>query len=84
VEIVDHDFSAAVPVEMACGDLLVFHSHLMHRSYDNESGVLRAAMVYHLAEHGTEDRGAPSPVNDWMCLPDRGDANAGDRVEVPA
>ena len=56
---------------MAPGDLLVFHSHLMHRSRDNLSDGLRAAMVYHMAEHGTRDQGErPTRVNDWMCLPD--------------
>jgi hypothetical protein len=65
VEIVDHDMSAAVPVRMEPGDLLVFHSHLMHRSTDNRSEGIRAAMVYHYAEAGTRDP-HPSPVNDWM------------------
>ena len=36
-EIVDHDMAAAEPVLMDPGDLLVFDSHLMHRSTDNES-----------------------------------------------
>jgi hypothetical protein len=67
VEIVDHDMSAAIPVQMKPGDLLVFHSHLMHRSTDNESSGLRAAMVYHLGEAGTVDRDkTPVPINDWM------------------
>ena len=67
VEIVDHDMSGAIPVEMKPGDLLVFHSHLMHRSTDNESSRLRAAMVYHLAEAGTVDRDEkPVAINDWM------------------
>jgi ectoine hydroxylase-related dioxygenase (phytanoyl-CoA dioxygenase family) len=69
VEIVDRDTRGEVPVEMAPGDLLVFHSRLMHRSKDNASDRLRAAMVYHLAEHGTLDRSAkPTLVNDWMPL----------------
>jgi ectoine hydroxylase-related dioxygenase (phytanoyl-CoA dioxygenase family) len=71
MEIVDHDFADERPVTMEPGDLLVFHSHLMHRSKENESDGLRAAMVYHMAEHGTQDVSkAPTPVNDWMCLPD--------------
>ncbi len=37
VEIVDHDMAASVPVLMDPGDLLLFDSHLMHRSTDNES-----------------------------------------------
>ncbi|MFP6663957.1 MAG: phytanoyl-CoA dioxygenase family protein [Deltaproteobacteria bacterium] len=71
VEIVDHDMSAAIPVFMKPGDLLVFHSQLMHRSTDHRAGEVRAAMVYHYADaatvDGTEERwGNPSPNNDWM------------------
>jgi ectoine hydroxylase-related dioxygenase (phytanoyl-CoA dioxygenase family) len=71
VEIVDRDTSASVPVLMAPGDLLVFDSHLIHRSTDNVSAGRRAAMVYHVAPAGTEDlteevRGHRSPVNDWV------------------
>ena len=54
-EIVDHDMSAAEPVLMDPGDLLVFDSHLMHCSTDNESDGIRAAMVYHYAAAGTVD-----------------------------
>lgn len=68
VEIVDHDMGDAVPVTMHPGDLLVFHSRLMHRSTDNVSDGLRAAMVFHLAEHGTVDHSQDSPVNDWVCI----------------
>jgi len=68
LEIVDHDMSAAVPVLMDPGDLLVFHSHLMHRSTDNTSDGIRAAMVYHYGPAGTVDRTpvGPAYVNDWM------------------
>ncbi len=66
VEIVDHDMSGAVPVLMNQGDLLVFHSRLMHKSHDNESSTLRAALVMHFAAHGTIDQDTHSPVNDWM------------------
>ena len=71
VEIVDHDMADAVPVLMSPGDLLVFDSHLMHRSTDNESPGIRAAMVFHFAPGGTVDlteqvKGSPSPVNDWV------------------
>lgn len=73
MEIVDHDMDAQVPVLMAPGDLLVFDSHLMHRSTDNVSTGIRAAMVFHCAAAGTIDntealRGYKSPVNDWMPL----------------
>ncbi len=69
VEIVDHDMSAGEPVVMQPGDLLVFDSHLMHRSTDNTSHGARAAMVFHYAAAGTvdhteEERGFT--INDWM------------------
>jgi ectoine hydroxylase-related dioxygenase (phytanoyl-CoA dioxygenase family) len=69
VEIVDHDMEAAVPVLMKPGDLLVFDSHLMHRSTDNVSNGIRAAMVYHYAATGTHDRTMELKgytINDWM------------------
>jgi ectoine hydroxylase-related dioxygenase (phytanoyl-CoA dioxygenase family) len=71
VEIVDHDMSRAVPVLMQPGDLLLFHSHLMHRSTDNASASPRAAMVYHYGEAGTVDQakekwGFTPPNIDWM------------------
>jgi ectoine hydroxylase-related dioxygenase (phytanoyl-CoA dioxygenase family) len=67
-EIVDHDMAAAEPVLMDPGDLLVFDSHLMHCSTDNESDGIRAAMVYHYAAAGTVDHSEeyfPS-TNDWV------------------
>jgi ectoine hydroxylase-related dioxygenase (phytanoyl-CoA dioxygenase family) len=69
VEIVDHDMTASQPVLMQPGDLLVFDSHLMHRSTDNVSDGIRAAMVYHYARAGTVDRTLERQsytVNDWM------------------
>lgn len=71
VEIVDHDMSAARSVLMQPGDLLVFHSHLMHCSTDNESDRERAAMVYHYAPGGTVDQsmekwGFTPPNTDFM------------------
>lgn len=65
VEIVDHDMSASTPVLMKAGDLLVFDSHLMHRSTDNVSEGIRAAMVFHYCRAGVTDRQA-SPINDFM------------------
>jgi ectoine hydroxylase-related dioxygenase (phytanoyl-CoA dioxygenase family) len=56
---------ASVPVLMDPGDLLLFDSHLMHRSTDNVSSGLRAAMVYHYAAAGTVDR-SRNLVNDWV------------------
>ena len=54
-EIVDMDFAGARQVLMSAGDLLLFDSHLMHRSTDNRSDGRRAAMVYHYARAGTVD-----------------------------
>lgn len=54
MQIVDHDMSAKVPVEMAPGDVLFFDSHLMHMSTDNETDELRAAYVSHYSAAGTE------------------------------
>lgn len=84
LEIVDHDMSAAVPVLMRPGDLLVFHSHLMHRSTDNASDGIRAAMVYHYSPAGTVDRAprGPAYVNDWMPVR-RGGAPVSSAAEVP-
>jgi ectoine hydroxylase-related dioxygenase (phytanoyl-CoA dioxygenase family) len=67
-EIVDHDMALDEAVLMQPGDLLVFDSHLMHRSTDNESDGMRCAMVYHYAASGTVDHTEeffPS-VNDWV------------------
>ena len=81
VEIVDHGMERAEPVLMQPGDLLVFHSHLMHRSTDNQSQRHRAAMVYHCAVRGTKDVGGfESPVTDWMPLPDPCPAQAAVRA----
>ena len=54
VEIVDCDFSSAVPVLMQPGDVLIFHSFLMHRSEDNRSNGRRAAAVFHYALADTQ------------------------------
>jgi phytanoyl-CoA hydroxylase len=77
VEIVDRDMSNAVPVLMQPGDMLVFHSHLIHKSTDNESERMRAAMVFHYGEAGTVDKsrerfGFVPPNIDWMPVRGRG------------
>ena len=59
--------AAAEPVLMDPGDLLLFDSHLMHRSTDNESAGIRAAMVFHYAATGTVDSG-PRLVNDFVTV----------------
>jgi ectoine hydroxylase-related dioxygenase (phytanoyl-CoA dioxygenase family) len=68
-EIVDHDLSPAVVVEMEPGDLLLFDSHLMHFSTDNTSSRRRAAMVWHFAAAGTVDHTVERrgyTINDWV------------------
>lgn len=70
-EIVDHDMAASTPVLMQPGDLLLFDSHLMHRSTDNTSAGRRAAMVYHYARTGTVDHTEAAlgyTINDWIPL----------------
>ena len=74
VEIVDRAVDGAVPVLLEPGDLLVFHSHLMHRSTDSGSRTRRAAMVYHYAAARTVDQSMERfgfvPSNtDWMPVP---------------
>ncbi len=73
VEIVDHDMDASAPCLLSPGDLMVFDSHLMHRSTDNLSDEIRAAMVWHFCRPGTVDLGIEiagtkieSPLNDFM------------------
>ncbi len=68
-EIIDHDMHGSVPVTMEPGDVLLFDSHLMHRSTDNHTDAPRAAMVYHYAGAGTLDRTEEQrgyTVNDWI------------------
>jgi phytanoyl-CoA hydroxylase len=68
-EIIDHDLSNAVGVEMEPGDVLLFDSHLMHFSTDNESTRRRCAMVYHYAPAGTVDHTQERrgfTINDWV------------------
>jgi phytanoyl-CoA hydroxylase len=77
VEIVDHAMDADTAVLMQPGDLLLFDSHLMHRSTDNASGELRAAMVYHYAATGTVDRTEELrgyTINDWIPIEPRSGA----------
>lgn len=74
LEIVDHDFDARRAVTMEKGDVLFFHSFLMHMSTDNIANERRAAMVYHFGRAGTEisprvpesGRAALATVNRWM------------------
>ncbi len=67
VEIVDHDMAESEPVLMEPGDLLLFDSHLMHRSTDNDSAGRRGAMVFHYAATGTTEA-VPNPVNEFVTV----------------
>lgn len=65
-KIVDHDMSAAVPMLMDPGDLLLFDSHVIHSSTDNESTELRAAFVCHFGKAGVADHSPDGiTVFDW-------------------
>ena len=74
VEIVDHDMSQSEPCLLQAGDLMVFDSHLMHRSTDNGSDGIRAAMVWHFAEAGSIDPGTTD--RDGNKIPRRGGRRA--------
>ena len=67
-EIKDHDFSDEEPLLLKKGDVLFFHSFLMHKSYDNKSSERRTAMVYHFAESDTKVLGLDSPTNEWINI----------------
>lgn len=54
-EIKDFDFSTEIPVLLDPGDVLFFHSYLMHKSVDNMSRDRRTALVYHYAKSGTKN-----------------------------
>ena len=71
-EIKDHDFSQETPMTLNTGDLLLFHSFLMHKSYDNNSQARRSAMVYHFAETGTDFGPVDSPTNEWISVRGKG------------
>ena len=71
-EIKDHDFSQETPMTLNTGDLLLFHSFLMHKSYDNNSQARRTAMVYHFAETGTDFGPIDSPTNEWISVRGKG------------
>lgn len=71
MEIVSEDDSAKVPALMEPGDVLFFHSYLMHMSTDNIAAERRSAMVYHYARAGTravsaEVEATLSHVNRWL------------------
>ena len=71
-EIKDHDFKKEMPLFLNTGDLLLFHSFLMHKSYDNKSNNRRTAMVYHFAATGTDFGELDSPTNEWISVRGKG------------
>jgi phytanoyl-CoA hydroxylase len=81
VEIVDASVDDEIIVLMEPGDLLVFHSHLRHKSTDNDSNTMRAAMVYHYAAAETE--GYRAFNNDWTEVLRDGEAVAASTEPIP-
>lgn len=69
LEIMDVAADRSVPVLMRPGDVLFFHSFLVHRSTDNVSAGRRAALVLHYAPTGTQQKpGVQNPVVDFMAV----------------
>ncbi|MXW62970.1 MAG: phytanoyl-CoA dioxygenase family protein [Acidimicrobiaceae bacterium] len=81
VEIVDADTSSEEVVLMEPGDTLFFHSRLRHRSTDNNSNDMRAAMVFHFAPPTT--KGLRSPNQDWVEVLRAGDAVSASTEPLP-
>lgn len=54
LEILNQNTDAKIPVLMQPGDVLFFHSYLMHMSTDNMASERRAAIVYHYGRAGTQ------------------------------
>lgn len=66
MEVVDYDFSKEIPVLMEPGDVLIFHSFLMHKSNDNTANERRSALVYHYGHAATQVKGKKSATVDFM------------------
>ena len=71
LEIVSEDDRARVPSLMEPGDVLFFHSYLLHMSTDNVADHRRTAMVYHYGRAGTQPTSeaagqALAHVNRWV------------------
>lgn len=66
VEIQGADTSDERQMLMNAGDLLVFDCHLRHRSTDNVSDGMRAAMVYHYSPAGTTIAHESTFNQDWV------------------
>lgn len=72
MEVVDYDFSRAEPVLMEPGDVLIFHSFLMHKSNDNTADERRSALVYHYGHAATQVIGQKPATIDFMTVLESG------------
>jgi phytanoyl-CoA hydroxylase len=77
MEIIDQDDTARVPCLPEPGDVLFFHSYLMHMLTDNVAQERRTTMVYHYAHAGARAESpkaaeAISEVNRWILVRRRG------------
>ncbi|MBX3484330.1 phytanoyl-CoA dioxygenase family protein [Phenylobacterium sp.] len=73
LEIVSEDTRAKTSALMEPGDVLFFHSYLMHMSTDNVADYRRSAMVYHYGRAGTraltpEGAAVLARVNRWIPI----------------
>ncbi|WP_337185140.1 phytanoyl-CoA dioxygenase family protein [Phenylobacterium sp.] len=73
LEIVSQDTSSRTSAVMEPGDVLFFHSYLMHMSTDNVADYRRSAMVYHYGRAGTkalnpESAATLARVNRWIPI----------------
>jgi ectoine hydroxylase-related dioxygenase (phytanoyl-CoA dioxygenase family) len=90
LEIADVDEAASIPVLMQPGDLLVFHSYLLHKSVDNRGTGRRSAMVYHYGRAGTinlapaDKRSLQERVTRWLPVRRRAVARNAPARPVPA
>ena len=69
VEITERDTSSEVPALLDAGDLLLFHSSIMHKSTDNTSDGPRVALVCHFSAPGVKEPPLDDPsvlANTWV------------------
>jgi ectoine hydroxylase-related dioxygenase (phytanoyl-CoA dioxygenase family) len=83
VEIQGADTSNEQQILMTAGDLLVFDCHLRHRSTNNVSDGMRAAMVYHYSPAGTEVTHEFTFNQDWVPVLRDGRPALVDATPVP-
>ncbi|MEZ5245496.1 MAG: phytanoyl-CoA dioxygenase family protein [Acidimicrobiales bacterium] len=83
VEIQGADTSGERQMLMNAGDLLVFDCHLRHRSTDNVSDGMRAAMVYHYSPAATTIAHEMTFNQDWVAVMRDGRSVPVDVTPVP-